>query len=184
MGEWTDSLGKAAIFLTPDANSGYWEIEIGEAKQHKPYPRLITVCINSFALPFGLRNAPVTLRRIQSIHYFRVCKTTVCIGFSEQLVIFSSTTEKHICHIRNVIALLNNAGVSLKLKKCQLSTETNRLFRTQSTPKKSRNRIPYDWRHTLTSRTDQHNGTQVLLRPIQRISTFCSELCTSSGPII
>lgn len=62
MDEYTDSLGKAKVFTTLDANRGYWQMPVA------PRDRDITVFASHAGLygfkimAFGGTNAPVTLQ--------------------------------------------------------------------------------------------------------------------------
>lgn len=58
-----DSLGNTTIFLTVDANSGYWQIQIVIDDKNKDKARFISnyglYCYER--MPFGLCNAPETV---------------------------------------------------------------------------------------------------------------------------
>lgn len=70
-------------------------------------------------MSFGLQNAPPTFQQILEL-------ILSCVRFKPFLVylndvlIFSCKLEDHIKHIDEVLTLLENAGVSLKISKCQL----------------------------------------------------------------
>lgn len=46
------------------------------------------------------------------------------LSYLDDIVIFSRTPQEHIGHVRKVLTLLHDAGVTLQLKKCKFFTET------------------------------------------------------------
>jgi hypothetical protein len=74
-------------------------------------------------LPFGLRNAPATLQRaIDSTLSGILWKT--CLVYLGDVIVFSSNRAAHLSHVNEVLTLLRDAGLSLKLKKCHFFVET------------------------------------------------------------
>lgn len=61
MDKGIDYLGDAAVFSTLDANSGYWQMEIGECDRDKFLFTSYHGRYRFIGMPFGLRNAPGTL---------------------------------------------------------------------------------------------------------------------------
>lgn len=51
---------------------------------------------------------------------------------------FSKTPEEHISHVRQVITLLDNAGATLKLKRCKFFTDTIDNFGRIMCPRQSK----------------------------------------------
>lgn len=70
---------------------------------------------------------------------------------------FSESQLEHIGHVRTVLKLLHNAGVTLKLNKCRLLTKTRRLARTAHLSKTSLNSVTYEKRYTWTEGTNEHH---------------------------
>lgn len=116
MDECIDSLDEAAIFSTLDANIGYWQKEIDQADRHKTALTLRHSLHLFIRMPFGLKNAPKTFQRkmdvVLSINW------RFDIVYLDDIVTFSKNLNEHIEHIRHVLTLSSNAGVTLKLKKC------------------------------------------------------------------
>lgn len=68
-------------------------------------------------MPFGLKNAPSTFQRSIDIILASV-KWQYAIEYLDDIIVFSSTVEEHKWHLRSVLGMLRNAGMSLKLHKC------------------------------------------------------------------
>lgn len=91
---------------------------IDEEESHKT--TFITHCgaFRWICMPFGLQNAPVTLQRSLELILYAVQFKT-CLGYLDDVLIFSQKLEDHIKHVNEVITLSETAGVSLKSCKCQ-----------------------------------------------------------------
>ena len=117
MDDCIDSLGDANIFTTLDANSGYWQINIAEEDRDKT----TFVCHRGLyryrRMPFGLRNAPACFQRALDIILSGV-RWRTCLIYLDDVIVFSKTLTDHIDHLDEVLTLLGDAGISLKLRKC------------------------------------------------------------------
>ena len=108
-------LGGARIFSTLDLRSGYYHIAL------TPESRKKSAFITPFgkwefsSCPFGLAQAPA---------YFSLLISKVlqgldfAIGYLDDIIIYSRDEEEHIRHIETVFQRLNEAGLKLKLSKC------------------------------------------------------------------
>lgn len=70
-------------------------------------------------MPFDFRNAPGTLQRTMEVMMFSV-KWQHVLVYVDDVVVLSKTPANAIEHIRSVLALLQDANVILKLKKCEI----------------------------------------------------------------
>lgn len=71
-------------------------------------------------MPFGLTNAPATFQRALDIA-LALFKWKTCLVYIDDVVVFSSTKEAHIEHVNEVLTVLGEAEVSLKLPKATSS---------------------------------------------------------------
>ena len=98
--EILDSLGKAKIFSTLDATSGYYQI----AMKEEDICKTAFSCKNGFfeftRMPFGLCNAPATFQRAMD-QVFKNDKWKFVIPYLDDIIIFSENVEEHIKHLRN-----------------------------------------------------------------------------------
>jgi hypothetical protein len=123
MDECIDSLGEAAIFTTLDCNSGYWQIPVDPADRDKTTFTSHYGIYRFIRLPFGLRNAPGTFQRAVDIILSGV-KWKTCLVYLDDVIVFSSSREAHMRHVDEALTLLERAGLSLKLAKCQFFKDT------------------------------------------------------------
>lgn len=118
MDDCIDSLGNARVFTTLDCNSGYWQIPVAPEDKDKKAFVTHTGSWQFIRMPFGLTNAPATFQRALDILLAGV-KWQFCLVYLDDVIIFSETEEKHIGHVDNVLQILHQAGVTLKLKKSE-----------------------------------------------------------------
>ena len=117
--ESLDCLNGAVIFTSLDLKAGYWQVEMDE--ESIPYmaftvgPLGFYECVR---MPFGLTNAPATFQ-----HLMESClgdyHLKYCIIYLDDIIIFSKTPEEHINRLRKVLEKLDEAGLRLKLSKCE-----------------------------------------------------------------
>ena len=113
-----DALHGAQYFSTLDLFSGYWQIEIDEADKYK------TAFVCEYGqyefnrMPFGLTNAPGTFQRLMN----KILKPVLYISalvYLDDIIVFSKSIDEHIEHLATVFKLLAEAGLKLKLNKCE-----------------------------------------------------------------
>ena len=68
-------------------------------------------------MPFGLRNAPVTFHRALDMILAGV-RWQKCLVYLDDVIIFSKNVSQHLSHVDKLLTQLEEAGVTLKLKKC------------------------------------------------------------------
>ena len=112
-----DSLGDAAVFSTLDCNSGYWQIPMSVEDMDKTAFVSHLGTYRYKRMPFGLKNAPATFQRALDI-ILSGLRWQVCLIYLDDVIVFSKDMEQHLDHLDQVLSLLRDAGVSLKLRKC------------------------------------------------------------------
>ena len=118
MDDCIDSLGNAVVFTTLDANCGYWQLPIREEDQELTTFVCHKGTYKYVRMPFGLSNAPATFQRALDIILARY-RWQTCLVYLEDVIVFSSKEEDHVKHVREVLQALHEAGVTLKLRKCE-----------------------------------------------------------------
>lgn len=72
-------------------------------------------------MPFGLKGAPTTFQRLMDV------VLSPCVSFArayiDDIVVFSSTWNKHIQHLEEVFSCLSEAGLKAKPTKCRIAME-------------------------------------------------------------
>jgi transposase InsO family protein len=123
MDECIDSLGDANVFTTLDCNSGYWQIPVAPEDMDKTTFTSHEGTYRFRRMPFGLRNAPATFQRVVDIVLSGLTWKS-CLVYLDDIIIYSQTMEDHLTHLHDVLTLLGQAGLSLKLAKCHFLQET------------------------------------------------------------
>ena len=72
-------------------------------------------------MPFGLQGAPATFQRMMDRLLTGACKFAA--AYLDDLVIYSSTWRDHLQHIRFMLQRLQEAGLTVKLCKCQFGMQ-------------------------------------------------------------
>ena len=99
--------------------SGYYQLEVEEQDRDK------TAFVTKYGLfsfkrmPFGLCNAPATFSRAISLVLKGLAWTSV-IAFLDDIVVLGKDFDSHITNLTSVMDRLEQYGMKLKPKKCQL----------------------------------------------------------------
>ena len=119
-----DQLGKAQFFSTLDLASGYWQIRMAPEAQEKTAFVTHRGLFEFRVMPFGLTNAPAVFQRLMQqllmplnpkngVEFVNV--------YIDDVIVFSSTLEEHLEHLKLVISRLVEAGLKLKPAKCHFA---------------------------------------------------------------
>ena len=112
-----EQIGTAGIISTLDLAKGYWQIPMASES------REITAFTTPFGvyefnvMPFGLHNAPASFQRLIN-HIIRGCEQFAGV-YIDDVVVFSQSWEQHLKHLGEVFSCLRQAGLTLKVAKCQ-----------------------------------------------------------------
>ena len=116
--ELIDRLGGDKFITTLDLTRGYWQVPVAKADRHK------TAFTTPFGLhqfkvmPFGLQGAPATFQRMMD-KLVDGCDAFTA-AYLYDLVIYSSTWEEHLQHIKSVFGRLRATGLMAKPGKCHV----------------------------------------------------------------
>jgi hypothetical protein len=112
-----DQLTGAKYFTKIDLKSGYHQIKV--RKQDIPKTAFCTP-LGSFewlVMPFGLTNAPATFQGFVNHILQDHLGEFVCV-YMDDILIYSKTEDKHICHVQIVLNILREHKLLAKLSKC------------------------------------------------------------------
>ena len=117
--EVQDKLQGSAVFSILDLQSGYWQLPVHPADRPKtafsPGPGM--GLFQFTRMPFGLSNAPGSFQRLMD----KVCRGLPFVTtYLDDLLIHSATIEQHKAHLREIFERLQQAGLTLRGKKCRL----------------------------------------------------------------
>ena len=110
----------AQVFTTLDLFSGFYQIELDEESKHKTAFITHQGLYEFNRLPMGLANSPSVFQRALNF-ILRKFINIICLIYLDDIVIFSRTIEEHIIHLSQILTCLKEAGLKVKLSKCQFA---------------------------------------------------------------
>lgn len=117
-----DELGQASWFTILDLHSGYHQIRLQPGEEFKTAFSTHAGHYESTVFPFGLSSAPGTFQGAMNNTLSPLLRRCVIVFFND-ILIYNSSYEEHLEHIRQVLALLAADEWIVKLKKCQFAKQ-------------------------------------------------------------
>jgi hypothetical protein len=121
--EWAfANFSKAKIFSVLDLNSAYYQIPLS-AKSRKATAFCTSFGLFEFTkLPMGISVGCQVLSRVVDF-LFGDLKHSFDYNFMDDLVVYSSSFEEHLGHLREVFSRLEKAGFTLNRENFRLTQE-------------------------------------------------------------
>ena len=117
--ESLDQLAGSCWFSCLDMNSGYWQVELDQEDRKKTAFISRKGLFEFKVLPFGLCNAPATFERLVEIVLAGLHWET-CLVYLDDIIVCGKTFDDMVKNLDDVLARLQEAGLKLKARKCQL----------------------------------------------------------------
>ena len=113
----TDNLAGAYLFSTPDATTGYHQIEVEEAS--KPLTAFSTQQGHwEFErMPFGIKGASHTFQRLMA-QMMKGLSFKEVLTYLDDVSVYSSTFHGHLAALSRIFDRLRQHGIKLKPEKC------------------------------------------------------------------
>lgn len=119
-----DALGnaQASYFSILDLNSAYFQIELDPETRHKSAFVTHDGVYEFTRMPFGLRNAPMSLQMLMS-QVLKGLNWKFVLCYIDDILVFSSSFSEHLDHLGQVFQRLRDANLTLKPSKCSFAVE-------------------------------------------------------------
>ena len=116
--ESLDALCGANFFTTLDLTSGYYQVAMDENDRNKTAFTCPFGLYEFNRMPFGLTNAPATFQRLMN-SVMSDFIFSILLVYLDDLLVYSSTFDKHLAALDQVMQRLREVGVKLNPEKCE-----------------------------------------------------------------
>lgn len=113
-----DKLGRCQYFTTLDLASGFHQIELHPNSIEKTAFNVENGHYEYVRMPFGLKNAPATFQRVMD-NVLKDLQNKICFVYMDDIIIFSTSLQEHICNLKKVFTKLKDAGFKIQLDKSE-----------------------------------------------------------------
>ncbi len=114
--EMVCKVGDAGVLSKLDLVKGFHKVGVNPADR----PKTAFICpwdkYEYIKMPFGLRNAPATFQKLMD-QVLAGCQDCSRV-YIDDILVWSSTWEEHLSHLRRVFEQLEVAGLTCLAKKC------------------------------------------------------------------
>lgn len=117
MDDQLDRLRGNCYFTSLDLASGYYQVPIAKDSQYKTAFVTPDGQFEFVRMPFGLTNAPAVFQRMINT-VLGPLRYSVAMAYMDDILIPSVTINEGLQHLEEVLRVLKDAGLTLRLSKC------------------------------------------------------------------
>ncbi|GBG80922.1 hypothetical protein CBR_g31478 [Chara braunii] len=144
-----DDAGGCKVFSKIDLKSGYHQIEVDPADQHKTTFKTRNGLYEFTVMPFGLTNAAATFQSLMD-KVFRNQINRFVVVYLDDILIFSKSMEEYVRHLEEVLQILKDVQLHLNLEKYEFGRDSviylgHRLSATGLEPKATKVEVIRNW---------------------------------------
>ena len=117
-----DQLGKAWYFTKLDLRSEYYQVHIAKGDEPKTACTIRYGSFEFLVMPFGLTNAPATFCTLMN----KVLQSFIdrfVVLYLDDIMVYSTTLEEHAQHLGQVLQVLRDNELFLKMEKCSFAQQ-------------------------------------------------------------
>lgn len=103
-----------------DLRSGYHQIRMNPADEHKTAFKTHNGHFEFRVLPFGLTSAPATFQGVMNDVLAKLLRRNVLV-FVDDILVYSTSLEDHVSHLRQVFQILTDHQLKVKRSKCSFA---------------------------------------------------------------
>ena len=112
------SLDGAKYFTCLDLRSGYWQIPVDPESQDKLAFTCFLGIYSPVCMPFGISSGPAFFSQLMN-KVLQGIQHKFTLSYLDDILIYSKTWDEHLEHIQAVFDRLRDAGLKLKMTKCE-----------------------------------------------------------------
>ena len=117
MRDLISKIGQKKVFSTLDLLSGFLQVPLDESSREKTAFTTQSGHYQFRRMPFGLKSSPITFVRLMDrVLHGMLGKNVFC--YIDDLIVATNTVEEHLTVMQKVLERLNQAGLKVKLSKC------------------------------------------------------------------
>ena len=118
---WVDDLidlvAGSPYITTLDLTKGYWQVPVAKEDREKTAFTTPFGLYQFTRIPFGLQGAPATFQRM--VDKLLNGLNEFAGAYIDDVIVFSKTWSDHLHHLEEVLGKIQEAGLTVKWKKCQ-----------------------------------------------------------------
>ena len=119
-----EGMGTASVVSILDLAKGYWQIPLTPESREKTAFTTPFGLFEFEVMPFSLHNAAATFQRTMN-HVLRRCQEFTQ-AYIDDIGVFSHNWQEHLRHFQEVFDQIQQAGLTVKLKKCRFGQDNTR----------------------------------------------------------
>jgi hypothetical protein len=121
--ELLDELSGAKVFSKLDLRAGYHQIRMRAEDEAKTAFKTHQGHYQFKVMPFGLCNVPATFQCVMNV-VLEPCLRKSVLVFMDDILVYSPSMEDHVTHLTEVLHLLRQAQLFVKLSKCSFTCDS------------------------------------------------------------